>query len=482
MQLTKHLSKNMRSLEFIDQITLEDTKKLFDPNDSLEEIAAKPEYIEFIKHTIKFYKSLEKDLKEIKSISDSDEEVDSDQYTRTSQRDLLLLQIPSCNSEKKIALLEYIQVSSRISNKSRQHFITRVSIAIKLYNKMLNGLESQSHLIEQGKNRVPIANHVMKSMTKMLKGHIGDIKDKRDKAVFKQKLENTINKNINIPEKEKAYELKKIQKESNDYEISQYLGYQFTKQEVLFIRSILSIVGNMYNKSEIENTDGMIYIPWTRIYEENGISKQNGKYPTKLIKIVKSIVIEENSNLKKHRWVKDENSGRVFQTPFILEIEYSKKVLGIKLPTFLFINKAKLKNYTLMDNQGYIRFKKNNKTDLGFQIFIYLERLMSQQNSFKLIDLDTILNVLVLDDMLKQNKSRVLNYIERAFEEMVSCKTILKSWSKQKGKRGQIQYNLTPIYHKEPNKVVESDEQIIHKTANIIAKKVSNKIKKKVTN
>ena len=129
-----------------------------------------------------------------------------------------------------------------------------------------------------------------------------------------------------------------------------------------------------------------------------------------------------------------------------------------------------------MDNKGLVRFKKVNKTDIGFSLFIWLERYISQQNRTKALNLTTIIKTLNLNEEYRKNKKRVVGYIERAFDDMASEKTIISGWKKQKGVKNQDQYEFTSLRYKESDKITKSDDGM-GKIINIVTAKVAKKLK-----
>jgi hypothetical protein len=374
--------------------------------------------------------------------------------------------------------LNIIFLESILSDKARTIHIEQLKKVKKLYTEVVEILRHKKKVSEiENPEDIPIPNHLMKAMTRQQNGSIRDIKDSKERIIIIAKLRNTIEKNFATSPTTKIQELAKLDNKDGDYVLDRYLGFNFEKHEILFVRSILVIIARMQSLGEIENTDGMIYIPWSKIYEEFGITKRKkGDFHTKLTKPIREMALNMDGNLRKSHLVIDEFTGRGLQTQFILETEPIGNKLGLKLSSFLFFNKEKLQNCTLMDNKGLVRFKKVNKTDIGFSLFIWLERYISQQNRTKALNLTTIIKTLNLNEEYRKNKKRVVGYIERAFGDMVSEKTIISGWKKQKGVKNQDQYEFTSLRYKESDKITKSDDGM-GKIINIVTAKVAKKLK-----
>jgi hypothetical protein len=253
-----------------------------------------------------------------------------------------------------------------------------------------------------------------------------------------------------------------------------YLGANFTIYEIVFIRAIEVIVSKMISAGEIGNHFGLIYIPWYKIYEECGIApRPEGGYEWKASKKIRD-VLKEGGNLRKTILVKNEFEQQIMDTSFILEtqlrttkvinhkvdsetktkseIEETQNIgVGLRLSSFLFFTpdyEAKLKMCTLMDNQGFIRFRKINKTQLGFSLFIWLERYISQHDKTKTLDLNTIIVNLNLVKEYKKNSKRTKEDIERAFNDMIEQTTLITGFKKEIGAKGQEQYIFTNARYK----------------------------------
>lgn len=155
-------------------------------------------------------------------------------------------------------------------------------------------------------------------------------------------------------------------------------------------------------------------------------------------------------------------------TSFLLEVKPLENKVGLRFSSFLFSDKKKLEKSTMIDNKGFVRFRKVNRTDIGLKLFLYLERYMSQQDSIKKLDLTKIINICHLHDNYLKKKKRTIDDIERAFDDMVSQQTILSSWKKQEGINGQQQYEFVNLRYKKT-------EQNLGKINNIPAKKVTKK-------
>jgi hypothetical protein len=367
-----------------------------------------------------------------------------------------------------IEMLTYFILRSTDCNTSRLYFIdalNKIFEVINIVRRKTENLESNASLATSFAEAIesiftPIPNHVMKIMTKQQKGNIGDIKDKDDKKLFVNILENTINKNPNISDNEKSYELEKIKTESNNYEVSQYLGFTINIHEIVIVRAILIIVSKLIELGKIKDTDKMIYIQWRDIYEECSIPKGiSGNYESRLTKPIRELILKKGQgNLTKQQWLKDEFSGRIIRSQFLLEVEPKGTKVGLHLSSFLFFDKQKLAKCTMMDNKGFARFRKINRTTIGINLFLYLERYMSQKDEIKILDLNTIIRMFSLNTSYEKNKKRTLEEIEKAFKDMVNQKTILKSWQRQKGVNGQLQYEFKNLNYK-PREIQQEENR-----------------------
>ena len=101
-----------------------------------------------------------------------------------------------------------------------------------------------------------------------------------------------------------------------------------------------------------------------------------------------------------------------------------------------------------MDNKGFIRFRKINKTQLGFSLFIWLERYISLHDKTKTLDMNTIIVNLNLVKEYKNKPKRTKEDIERAFNDMIEQKTLITAFKKEIGAKGQEQYIFTNARYK----------------------------------
>jgi len=373
------------------------------------------------------------------------------------------------SKSKAIHNLNIIFLESGLSNQAKTIHKAQLAKVKNLYLEVIDFLEGKKRVINNPEN-IPIPNHIIKAMTKQQKGIIGDIKEKTERETFIKTLENTIRKDYKeLPDIAKQ----EISKIDNKYEISKYLGSSFKSNEILTIRSLLVILNRKLKSGNITDPDkNDIYIPWKEIYEECGIPKAvNGGYEPRLVQPIKEAILSKEGNLSKKRWVKDEVSEKVIMTSFLLEVKPLENKVGLLFSSFLFSDKKKLEKSTMIDNKGFVKFRKVNRTDIGLKLFLYLERYMSQQDSIKKLDLTKIINICHLHDNYLKKKKRTIDDIERAFDDMVSQQTILSSWKKQEGINGQQQYEFVNLRYKKT-------EQNLGKINNIPAKKVTKKLNK----
>jgi hypothetical protein len=429
----------------------------------------KEEHVEWFKSNIYVIDIIIQELEVLKLSS----EVDIGEINR--KRVIELLTSITSTSSKRFAIhhLNIIFLESGLSGQARSIHTAQLEKVKKLYKEVIDFLEGKTKVINN-LEIIPIPNQIMKAITKQQKGIIGDIKEKSDKEVFINILKKTIQKELpDIAEKE-------ILKINNDYEISKYLGVKFKSNEILTIRCLLVILSRKLKSGYITDTDKMIYIPWKEIYEECGIPKAvNGGYEPRLAQPIKEAILSKDGNLATKRWVKDEISRRVIMTSFLLEVKPLESKVGLRFSSFLFLDKKKLENSTMMDNAGFVRFRKVNKTDIGLHLFLYLERYMSQHDERKKLNHETIIKICNLHRSYLKNKKRTKSEIERVFDDMVNQQTILSSWKKQPGTNDQPQYELVNLRYKKRGNGEAREEQInIEKIINIAAKKVTKKLNK----
>ena len=381
------------------------------------------------------------------------------------------------SKSKAIHNLNIIFLESGLSNQAKTIHKAQLAKVKNLYLEVIDFLEGKKKVINNPEN-IPIPNHIIKAMTKQQKGIIGDIKEKTERETFIKTLENTIRKDYKeLPDIAKQ----EISKIDNKYEISKYLGSSFKSNEILTVRSLLVILHRKLKSGNIMDPDkNDIYIPWKEIYEECGISiGKSGGYETRLTKPIREAILSEDGNLRKKRWVKDEGSDKVIKTSFLLEVKPSISKLGLLFSSFLFSDKKKLEKSTMIDNKGFVRFRKVNRSEIGLNLFLYLERYISQQDSSKKLDLTTIINICNLHESYVKNKKRTIYDIERAFNDMVSQQTILSSWSKKEGINGQQQYEFVNLRYKKTEHKIPQEKQInLGKIINITTKKVTKKLNK----
>ncbi len=382
-------------------------------------------------------------------------------------------------SLRRVAIhrLNIIFLESGLSNQARTIHKAQLEKVKKLYLEVIEFLEGKKKVINNPEN-IPIPNHIIKAMTKQQKGIIGDIKEKTERETFIKTLENTIRKDYKeLPDIAKQ----EISKIDNKYEISKYLGSSFKSNEILTVRSLLVILHRKLKSGIITDPDkNDIYIPWKEIYEECGISiGKSGGYETRLTKPIREAILSKEGNLAKKRWVKDEGSDKVIMTSFLLEVKPLESKVGLRFSSFLFSDKKKLEKSTMIDNKGFVRFRKVNRSEIGLNLFLYLERYISQQDSIKTLDLNTIIKVFNLHDSYVKNKKRTVYDIERVFDDMVSQQTILSSWKKQEGINGQQQYEFVNLRYKKTEHKITQEKQInLGKIINITTKKVTKKLNK----
>jgi len=429
----------------------------------------KEEHVEWFKSNIYVIDIIIQELEVLKLSS----EVDIGEINR--KRVIELLTSITSTSSKRFTIhhLNIIFLESGLSGQARSIHTAQLEKVKKLYKEVIDFLEGKTKVINN-LEIIPIPNQIMKAITKQQKGIIGDIKEKSDKEVFINILKKTIQKELpDIAEKE-------ILKINNDYEISKYLGVKFKSNEILTIRCLLVILSRKLKSGYITDTDKMIYIPWKEIYEECGIPKAvNGGYEPRLAQPIKEAILSKDGNLATKRWVKDEVNRTVIMTSFLLEVKPLESKVGLRFSSFLFLDKKKLENSTMMDNAGFVRFRKVNRTDIGLHLFLYLERYMSQHDERKKLNHETIIKICNLHRSYLKNKKRTKSEIERVFDDMVNQQTILSSWKKQPGTNDQPQYELVNLRYKKRGNGEAREEQInIEKIINIAAKKVTKKLNK----
>lgn len=361
------------------------------------------------------------------------------------------------------AQLNVIFFESSISKKAKSTHIGQLIKVKKLYIQLVEILQHKKKArdIDNPEN-IPIPNQVMKAMTGKQKGGLQDVRKNEDR--IKALLKSLIKNNTSITREQKIEQFEQIERGDISFQMECYLGANFTLYEIVFIRAIEVIVSKMISAGEIENHFGLIYIPWHKIYEECGVApRPEGGYERKASKKIRD-VLKEGGNLRKTILVQNEFEQQIMDTSFILETQVrSIKVIkseveetqnigvSLRLSSFLFFtpdHDKKLKKCTLMDNLGFIRFRKINKTQLGFSLFIWLEQYISQGEKTKLLGLNTIIVNLNLVKEYKKNPKRTKEDIERAFNDMIEKKTLITDFKKEIGAKGQEQYRFTNARYK----------------------------------
>tara|TARA_B110000211_G_scaffold228142_1_gene283901 strand:+ start:58 stop:1524 length:1467 start_codon:yes stop_codon:yes gene_type:complete len=378
---------------------------------------------------------------------------------------------------------QIIEAESRFKEETKRSLR---KIANNLYNKAINDYLSEIEAYKQEiillqeainlkKNAqqnqsAPVPNHVINTLRNVQQSRLKDIMAGGQKT--KQLLVALINGNTSLADEEKEEELDKVRncEQNAEYQIDCYLGAEFTHEEILFIRAISVIVFNMIRAGEIENHLGLIYIPWHKIYKECGVplrSDGEGYNPRSSKKI--RDVLDLESNLRKDILIKNDFGKETGDTRFISDpqphIRLVKQKNGsealieqhigvsLRISPYLFFpngyDDKEFQKFTLIDNAALIRFKKVNKTKVGFSLFIWLEKLISQQNVFKILDWDTIIKTLNLQAEEKKNPKRLKDNIERAFQNMEKQKALITNFKEQKGSRCQRQYYFVNSRYKE---------------------------------
>jgi len=118
---------------------------------------------------------------------------------------------------------------------------------------------------------------------------------------------------------------------------------------------------------------------------------------------------------------------------------------------FLFINEEdmkKVKRYTLEDIEGRNDLIKINGTTVAARLHQYLERLLSLKNKKRELDLTTIINRLNLEKEYKKRKTRVIEEINRALDDMIKVGTLIKDYEIVKGLNNQEKYVLYNLRYK----------------------------------
>jgi hypothetical protein len=398
----------------------------------------------------------------------SDEEVEIKYYEHAIWKShyTKLIEIESLTPEE--CKLSLIKESYNIYDRA----IAQSRLEITHQEQIISALQEAINLKKnaQQNQSAPVPNHVINTLRNVQQSRLKDIMAGGQKT--KQLLVALINGNTSLADEEKEEELDKVRncEQNAEYQIDCYLGAEFTHEEILFIRAISVIVFNMIRAGEIENHLGLIYIPWHKIYKECGVplrSDGEGYNPRSSKKI--RDVLDLESNLRKDILIKNDFGKETGDTRFISDpqphIRLVKQKNGsealieqhigvsLRISPYLFFpngyDDKEFQKFTLIDNAALIRFKKVNKTKVGFSLFIWLEKLISQQNVFKILDWDTIIKTLNLQAEEKKNPKRLKDNIERAFQNMEKQKALITNFKEQKGSRCQRQYYFVNSRYKE---------------------------------
>ena len=368
-----------------------------------------------------------------------------------------------------------IQIESEAAKSTnvKAYYINKLT---KIRNGLHQALKEILLLInaicENNSPSIAIPNQVMKAMTNRQRGMLQDISSSNENII--SFLKSLIKNNTSITDKQRQEDLARINDNDITYQVDCYLGTKFTSYEILFIRAIQVIIAEKITTGEIQNHLGLIYIPWHKIYKECGVTQHiKGGPEQKLSKKIKA-VLNEGSNLRKQILVKDEYNNEIMDTKFIIDVKLDTKEITktkednitkiktqvkeiqnigvyLKLSSFLFFSSDytnKLKQCTLMDNKGFVSFRQKNKTQIGFALFIWLERYISQQDKTKILDMNTIIVKLDLYKSHKKNPKRTKEDIERAFFDMIEQKTLITHFKEKIGVKGQLQYVFTNARYK----------------------------------
>lgn len=343
---------------------------------------------------------------------------------------------------------------------------------------------------------VPTPNHYPKAINKKQKGILKELdkKDQEAKALLKQKILG----DTDLTQEQKNDYIEKINAPSTNplFELDRYLGNKLEPKVNLVLRAIRAIVFDAVQSKKVESHHHPIKFSTNRLYELCGVclitdNKKNKKwYHPEQTKSIINIITR--SSLTEKILVKNEFDKIIKSTSFILEATFhSNKVeikknrkkellsesitqeqithITIKISDFLFANHInQLENSYLQDIEGYIRFKKLNKTTIGNQLFLWLEIYLSRIDKLKEINFKTLIKELILEERYKHSPKEVKNNIERTLNDMIKANTLIKDYKLVIGAVGQEKYVFTNARYIEKPKLemIKADNKKSTKSKN----------------
>ena len=369
----------------------------------------------------------------------------------------------------------YILSSESKQKTTELYKITTQSLEESFWNlkQLLNSL---TQLLEVPKlYLVPTPNHVPKATNKKQKGVLNELDDRTHeaRALLKQK----ILEDLSLTEEQKNDFIEKINSPSTNttFELDRYLGSKLDQKVNVVLRAVRAIVFEAVQSKEAESPHHPIKFSTHKLYELCGVKKHvKGGYHSEQTKSIINILTK--SSLTEKILVKNEYDRVIKSTSFILETTFhSNKVeikknrkkellsesiiqeqithITIKISDFLFANHInQLENCYLQDIEGYIRFRTQNETVIGNQLFLWLEIYLSRTNKIKEVNLSTLIKELMLEERYKSHSKEVKICMERALKEMIELRTLITDYKLVIGARGQEKYIFTNArYLQKPN-------------------------------
>jgi hypothetical protein len=355
----------------------------------------------------------------------------------------------------------------------------------KYYKSIIKELKQESKILRNISNKdtktkiyIRTPNTLIDALNNNQRGTISEIDDKHKNDVINHIIKQIHeSKDLTDEEKQKRKDMI-VDSNNEDCDISEYM--QLKEKYTELENTVQRAVRRMFYTEECKidevkphfNLISMTF-PLHIFYKIGcGLNNYGDKgYYYKKSKEIQQVLKESNLHRKiitKHSSFKKK---RIVTSSFIVNaildgrnVDIKTEVEGItktktQLTTatimvdryFLFINEEdmkKVKRYTLEDIEGRNDLIKINGTTVAARLHQYLERLLSLKNKKRELDLTTIINRLNLEKEYKKRKTRVIEEINRALDDMIKVGTLIKDYEIVKGLNNQEKYVLYNLRYK----------------------------------